>query len=1317
MVISIFSFLRFYQAFFHTFLYNRNLAKAQRGVSMSSSKQMICIVLAIALTVSYLALPTSQADGENATLNGTVRDSGNSTLLEGVTVDAYEQSGGGNYQNDTNALGVYSMDVVDGTYTLRASEYPDYYIFERNNVHVGDSQTKTEDIDLIPHGGEDSGFTGTVTDAITGDPIYGSWLYFRDNGNETHWLGFTNETGDYNQSVVPGYWSIDFSIDGYRTLRILNVLLEDGDWLNNNLQLWPENSTLYGQVTDNITGDPIENATVSISQGNDWEDPNYYQNRTVTDDNGDYLLNLSAGFYKMQVFGPDGYYSNLMFQIPTVTLENIDVGISQDLEMDVALDPVNFMGNVTDKNGDPVASPPAIIMAFNLEGLSFSDDDDDDEDGDFNGFIAIIDDNGSYELHLTEGNWLVIAMDMAIFDDPDNATHDGNLSRVTIEDATEMGYQDFTMWDLNSSVSGLITDPDGFPLENATVQLYNNHTVMFDESKMVSTDNAGYYEIEAGRGDFFLFVTYSEDDEDDPFDPAPYKTVIDTFSLADEEDLNRNYQMQDNDPVDQYQNATMADDWQSLNTTFEMVMGLNQTQWFRLWLDGLVGNGDYYLSQEEIDIFNQVMGQGGGDDDDEGPFLVDDIAYIGVGGFNVTFVNAVGAWDDPDPMSLSGSESQMAEEQVSTRTLHAIQFNVSYNTDAATYHYNLTFPTVYSLDWNSSSDNVTFEGLNPIEIFVVMDPDPDDEQEEETVYLDLVKPNDAPTANITTISPNPATEGQDVNFEGEGEDGDGDVIAFEWYIDDELVSSDPIYTNGSLEAGNHTVKFRVQDDWEAWSDYDTATLEVEALPNIPPKAFIDQLAPDHAPEGMDVNFQGHGEDDDGDIVAHEWYLDDTLLSDQTAFVRNNIPVGNYTVSFRVQDDSGEWSLNATATLEISEINDIPVASIDDISPNPTYPGKVVTFTGSGTDSDGTIEAYEWKIAGWVASTSDTFTLDNLTIGIHVVEFKVMDDNDTWSDLVVDQVEVKGNEAPIANIVSVTPSSPNTLDQVTLNGTGFDSDGTIATYQWTLDGSIVGSQAVVEIGPLDDDTYTIGFRVKDDNNTWSTMKTQSLTVTATNHPPEAEIDSISPQYQVSPDTFIIFIGHGFDSDGSVVTYEWSIDGTVIDLSSENEYSSEFSEADLAGGNHTVRLRVQDDEGAWSEYAVSWLDVKGTGVTPPTLQCILSVTPTSAKVLTSIRIDASASTGNIANYSYDFGDGNLRGPGTYTTSDHPYANAGTYTISVTVTDVDGNTDTATATVVITAADTGGDDSPGLGLMALLGVLALVGLAQARINRKRN
>lgn len=54
------------------------------------------------------------------------------------------------------------------------------------------------------------------------------------------------------------------------------------------------------------------------------------------------------------------------------------------------------------------------------------------------------------------------------------------------------------------------------------------------------------------------------------------------------------------------------------------------------------------------------------------------------------------------------------------------------------------------------------------------------EGESGTVYVERIAWNEAPTAYIDSIAPNPAVQGQSVNFAGHGIDSDGTVTAYEW---------------------------------------------------------------------------------------------------------------------------------------------------------------------------------------------------------------------------------------------------------------------------------------------------------------------------------------------------------------------------------------------------------------------------------------------------------------------------------------------------------------------------------------------------------
>jgi len=78
-------------------------------------------------------------------------------------------------------------------------------------------------------------------------------------------------------------------------------------------------------------------------------------------------------------------------------------------------------------------------------------------------------------------------------------------------------------------------------------------------------------------------------------------------------------------------------------------------------------------------------------------------------------------------------------------------------------------------------------------------------------------------------------------------------------------------------------------------------------------------------------------------------------------------------------------------------NNPPTAFIDSISPNPATQGQSISFSGHGTDSDGSIVAYNWRssIDGQLSSSA-SFSTSGLSVGTHTIYFKVQDDDGAWS---------------------------------------------------------------------------------------------------------------------------------------------------------------------------------------------------------------------------------------------------------------------------------------------------------------------------------
>jgi len=119
-------------------------------------------------------------------------------------------------------------------------------------------------------------------------------------------------------------------------------------------------------------------------------------------------------------------------------------------------------------------------------------------------------------------------------------------------------------------------------------------------------------------------------------------------------------------------------------------------------------------------------------------------------------------------------------------------------------------------------------------------------------------------------------------------------------------------------------------------------------------AQIDSILPVSAqpPEEI-VTFSGSGEDPDGGAIqAYAWASSlDGPLSNQADFTRpsTELRVGSHTISLRVKDDEGTWSLPATHTLVIS--NALPSADVVSDDPVNIVPGQSVTAMVDVYDND------------------------------------------------------------------------------------------------------------------------------------------------------------------------------------------------------------------------------------------------------------------------------------------------------------------------------------------------------------------------------
>ncbi|MBA2565492.1 MAG: PKD domain-containing protein, partial [Gemmatimonadetes bacterium] len=309
--------------------------------------------------------------------------------------------------------------------------------------------------------------------------------------------------------------------------------------------------------------------------------------------------------------------------------------------------------------------------------------------------------------------------------------------------------------------------------------------------------------------------------------------------------------------------------------------------------------------------------------------------------------------------------------------------------------------------------------------------------------------NAEPEATIDQPSGNVSID-QDgaVDFAGTGSDSDGSVVSYLWDFDntpgapaDQFVE-DP----GSLTfstPGTFRVAFTVFDNDGAQDTSPsrrTITVIQTAPGNDPPVAEI--LTPTGFTRinvGEFVNFTGRATDNDGTITDYLWdFSGSGAPADRTVEDPGNVQfntAGTFSVTFNVTDDD-QLQDPTPETRQIQVVappppgNALPTARID----TPAAPlttilvGQSVTFTGSASDTDGSITGYRWDFNGSGAPADRTMEdpgpVQFSSIGLFSVTFNVTDNEggqDSSPETV--QVQVVSQPPPTNAAPSVTIDQP------------------------------------------------------------------------------------------------------------------------------------------------------------------------------------------------------------------------------------------------------------------------------------------------------
>jgi len=216
-------------------------------------------------------------------------------------------------------------------------------------------------------------------------------------------------------------------------------------------------------------------------------------------------------------------------------------------------------------------------------------------------------------------------------------------------------------------------------------------------------------------------------------------------------------------------------------------------------------------------------------------------------------------------------------------------------------------------------------------------------------------------------------------------------------------------------------------------------------------------------------------------------------------------------------------------------------------------------------------------------------------------------------------------------------------------------------------------------------------------------------TGQNNSPETPIKPSGPTF-VEMGVEYVYSSSTYDIDGDQIRYkfDWG-DGTYSDWSEYVASNTSVSMSHYWNSISTFEIHAiaQDENGtnsSWSLPLEVTVSQAASGETPPVVDINFSVNESDDLI---IEFDASGSFdpgGNIANYLWDFGDGEN---GTGISPIHTYAAPGTYTVTLEVTDNNSNI-IYSKSIIITVGSETEQESEEKGLPLIYVVIGAIGFA---------
>ncbi len=454
--------------------------------------------------------------------------------------------------------------------------------------------------------------------------------------------------------------------------------------------------------------------------------------------------------------------------------------------------------------------------------------------------------------------------------------------------------------------------------------------------------------------------------------------------------------------------------------------------------------------------------------------------------------------------------------------------------------------------------------------------------------------NTSPEVEGVTLSHSAPTE-QDVLLvevaESRDDDGDAVELHFDWYVEEQWVSSDAGLTGEAFDKGDQVYALVTPTDGEEQGA--AVASDVATVVNSPPVAFV-EIFPEVLRSDTTARAEARSSDADRDAVAltYAWTVNGASLTVQGGLLDGNAYFDKHDqVQVTVTPNDGEEDGPSASSSLVTVRNSPPTISGVALSANEVFEETTVHCVPSGWfDADGDAEDYRygWLVNGEPASTQSwidgsAFDKDDqLSCAVTPV------DGEDLGATVHSETITVSNSAPAIGALLLSTSEPaegDLLEVEILGATDPDGDIIRFSYTWYVAGSAVSQSSSLSSAHFDkgDEIYVV---VTPADGSDRGEPVTSEVVVAVNTPPRITSIALSTDAPVT-DSILFALADSHDADGDEVTigYEWEVDGVPLqDGSSGLNGATAFDKGDVLQVLVTPNDGEEDGETAQSRLVV-------------------------------------------------------------------------------------------------------------------------------------